>query len=271
MSKANLENLFQLLWNDYCQLNPQAKRIYDLLTARGESVINDHVAFRTVRFPRFGIESLAKHFTKYGYVKKGEYEFVEKKLWAHHFEHSDENMPKVFISELLLEKMTTQTQKTMASLLEQVPSDVIASEKFVVCGRPWSLSYKQYQELASESEYASWVAALGFRSNHFTVSVNHLKTFQDLQSLNQYILQNGYELNSSGGVIKGTPAELLEQSSTMAKPIVVEFNEGRFEIPGCYYEFARRYPMSNGKLYQGFIAKSADKIFESTNVSTATK
>jgi hypothetical protein len=43
------------------------------------------------------------------------------------------------------------------------------------------------------------------------------------------------------------------------------FEEGSFEVPGCYYEFARRYAMPSGQLYQGFIAKSADKIFESTN------
>lgn len=31
------------------------------------------------------------------------------------------------------------------------------------------------------------------------------------------------------------------------------------------YEFARRYPDEKGNIYSGFIAKSADKIFESTN------
>jgi hypothetical protein len=41
--------------------------------------------------------------------------------------------------------------------------------------------------------------------------------------------------------------------------------EGLKEIPGCYYEFAKRYPDADGKLYSGFIAKSADKIFESTD------
>jgi hypothetical protein len=47
--------------------------------------------------------------------------------------------------------------------------------------------------------------------------------------------------------------------------IEVDFTEGKKEIPGCYYEFARRYPDQSGKLYSGFIAKSADKIFESTD------
>jgi hypothetical protein len=46
----------------------------------------------------------------------------------------------------------------------------------------------------------------------------------------------------------------------------VEFANGeRHVIPTCYYEFARRYPDADGKIYEGFVAASADKIFESTN------
>ena len=33
------------------------------------------------------------------------------------------------------------------------------------------------------------------------------------------------------------------------------------------YEFAYRHEMENGELFSGFIAGSADKIFESTNMS----
>ena len=54
----------------------------------------------------------------------------------------------------------------------------------------------------------------------------------------------------------------------MAGILPVKFKEGTFEIPSCYYEFARRYPDHDGNLYSGFIAKSADKIFESTDFYT---
>jgi hypothetical protein len=49
----------------------------------------------------------------------------------------------------------------------------------------------------------------------------------------------------------------------MAEDISVEYDSIEYEthdIPGCYYEFALRH---NG--FDGFIAGSADKIFESTN------
>ena len=51
----------------------------------------------------------------------------------------------------------------------------------------------------------------------------------------------------------------------MADKVKVQFTELDTEVPSCYYEFAKRYPDTNGKLYQGFVSKSADKIFESTN------
>ena len=48
----------------------------------------------------------------------------------------------------------------------------------------------------------------------------------------------------------------------MANKVAVKFKQGTFEVLNSYYEFARRYPKQNGRLYQGFIASSADKIFE---------
>ena len=51
----------------------------------------------------------------------------------------------------------------------------------------------------------------------------------------------------------------------MADKIDVNFTDGQHQIPGCYYEFARRYAGADGEIYQGFIAASADKIFESTD------
>ena len=57
----------------------------------------------------------------------------------------------------------------------------------------------------------------------------------------------------------------LEQSSTMADMAEVEFTNSKVKIPSCFYEFAKRYPLESGELYTGFVAASADKIFESTN------
>lgn len=262
----SLETLLDKMWVDYCELNPAAKRIHDIFVAEGETVINDHIALRTFNHPRLGIESLAKQFKKYGYEEKGEYTFVEKKLYAKHYEHADENKPKIFISELELEKVSPFIRETVNKLVDQVPDSALQSESFSMSGRPWKMTWDLYSQLAKESEYASWVGAYGFRPNHFTININKLKKFSDIKTLNEFIKGKGFVLNASGGEVKGTPADYLEQSSTMASEIPVKFDDGStHNIPGCYYEFAKRYPLQNGKLYQGFVAKSADKIFESTN------
>ncbi|MCW9018038.1 MAG: DUF1338 family protein, partial [Kangiellaceae bacterium] len=62
---------------------------------------------------------------------------------------------------------------------------------------------------------------------------------------------------------------LLEQSSTLANSIEVEFADKRVNLPSCFYEFAMRYPTAGGELFKGFIASSADKIFESTDTKAA--
>lgn len=260
-----IQNILNSMWSDYCALNPAAKRIYDLLSSQGETVLNDHIALRTIQHPRLGIESLAKTFKKYGYIEKKDYIFKEKKLYAKHYEHPQTDLPKIFISELELSKVSPFIQTTMSALAEEIPNDLISADHFSYCGRPWKMSFETYSKLAQESEYASWLAAFGFRPNHFTVNINRLKKFSDITILNNFLKQNEYKLNSSGGEIKGSPKEYLEQSSTMASEISVAFSDGSHMVPGCYYEFAKRYALPDGNLYQGFVAASADKIFESTN------
>lgn len=263
-----LESFLQDMWQDYLKLTPQAATIYEGFLQRGEKVVNDHIALRTYNAPGWGLKTLAKTFEDFGYKSSGEYVFKEKRLYAQHFEHENPLMPKVFISELELEKFSQTLQDAVASLLAQVESDFLQRQDLAYAGRPWQLSYSTYQELAGESEYASWLAAHGFRPNHFTINVNELKTLKTLEQVNEFVKSLGFALNTSGGEIKGGPEDKLEQSSTLASDIEVSFSDGVYKIPGCYYEFAKRYPLEEGgELYQGFVAASADKIFESTSRS----
>ncbi|MCR4337078.1 MAG: DUF1338 domain-containing protein [Candidatus Omnitrophica bacterium] len=261
-----LDQLLKKLWIDYSSINQQAHEIHQLLTERGEKVINDHIAFRTFNIPEIGIDALAQVFKKLGYQSKGEYHFKEKKLFARHFEHWDSLQPKIFISELKLEECSEDLEKTVYDLFAQVPKALIKKEEFCLSGRPWKpISLSAYEKLQQESEYAAWMAVFGFRANHFTVLFNALKSFQSLQEFNAFLKEKGFKLNVSGGEIKGSANEYLEQSSTIAHPVEMVFSDGEKVVPACYYEFARRYPLPSGGLFQGFVAQSAEKIFESTD------
>lgn len=265
MEIKNLPDLLDKMWKDYTRMNPQALKIYNLFIERGDRVQNDHIALRTFNHPKVNVDVLARPFIEGGYEYKQDYHFPEKKLYAKHFEHPDEQMPKIFISELKLEEFDKELQSAVHELINQIPDDLPQRYDFCSLGRPWEVSYEIYEKLRQKSEYAAWMAAHGYRPNHFTVYVNTLTSFKDIREVNEFIKSYGFKMNDSGGEIKGSKDVLLEQSSTLADTVEVEFTDGKHQVPACYYEFAQRYPMSNGRIYQGFVAASADKIFESTD------
>ena len=266
----SIDTVLENMWQDYLLLNPEAQRVVDTLLAEGETVVNDHIALRTFDVGAVALEECAKPFLEMGYEAKDEYFFDTKKLRAKHYEYAaDPSTPKIFISELLVSEFSAEFQTIVDSLVSCVSPDQVRQANFFHFGRPWNLSSSQYEALLEESEYGAWVAAIGYRPNHFTIFVNHLKKYADLETLNDFLKTNGFKLNTSGGEIKGTPQVFLEQSSTLANRVEIEFIDGKREIPSCYFEFAKRYPLDSGELYQGFVAKSADKIFESTNAQDA--
>lgn len=264
-----LRALLDALWTPYVRVTPDASRIHGLLEARGERIENDHIALRTYAVDTIGIESLSRPFTERGYRYDQDHDFPEKKLRAKSYIPPSPDLPRLFISELLIERMSTFVQSTARELAGSVARERAGTPELLLHGPTWpSVSHSTYERLLDESEYAAWVAAFGIRVNHFTVSFNALKTFASLEEFTLWLRDQGFPMNESGGLIKGTPAALLEQSSTLANRIPWPFAGGETHvIPSCYYEFARRYvDPATGKMYDGFVAKSADKIFESTDV-----
>lgn len=261
------EDIFKKLWIQYSGQNPSVEKIHQLFQDKGERIVNDHVAFRTFNDPRVGIDVLARPFIEAGYVKKEDYKFEVKKLRASHYELPGRpESPRVFISELLLEEFSDALQKTIRDQLDAVPAEVLEDPDLIFKGSIFDpISYKVYNQLRKESEYAAWLYVYGYRANHFTISINYLKNYQDIEAVNAFLKEQDFLLNNSGGEIKGNPGELLEQSSTLADQIEVLFSDGRHVIPSCYYEFALRHKDSQGNLFNGFIPGSADKIFESTD------
>jgi hypothetical protein len=267
MANSQINQLLDAMWQDYLELNPDAQKIYTLFGG-AQGVVNDHIALRTFNLPQVNIEKLAAPLLANGYVEAGSYEFKKKKLVAKHFKHPNPKLPKVFISELLVEAFDEELQQAVAELIEQITPQMVSAENFLYSGKPWQVSFSTYQKLLAQSEYAAWVAAFGYRPNHFTVSINHLEDFDSIEAVNQLVLDNGFAMNSVNGLVKGTRGTGLQQSSTMANKVDVVFTDFTVKIPSCFYEFALRHKV-DGQLFDGFIAGSADKIFESTDVKSA--
>ncbi|WMS89050.1 DUF1338 domain-containing protein [Pleionea litopenaei] len=264
-----MHKLLQDLWDDYLTLTPDAKRIHDLFAKNGETIVNDHIALRTFNKGALSLEAIKDYLAQFNYEAVDEYHFEEKKLRAYHFEiKSDLDAPKIFVSELLLEQMPKEVIDICEDLIAEADK-VIAKDGISLPMLPWrTISSNEYETLLKHSEYAAWLATFGLRANHFTVSVNHLTHLSTLEDVNQFVKSHDFSLNQSGGEVKGSEEVSLKQSSTMANFVNWKFSDQPLKIRSCFYEFAERFNIpGTNQQYRGFVAASADKIFESTNVA----
>ena len=263
----DIGSFYSLLWNNYIEVTPQAKAIHNLFTSYGESVVNDHVAFRTFSNSPIAIDKLEAVLFSLGYQRFDNYVFEAKKLVACSYNHKEKTAPKVFLSELQRQQLSAQAQGILDEIVFQIPVDCVQDPSIFWKGLLWRMPTAfVYHKLLKESEYAAWLVTMGLRVNHFTISLNHLKQIANLQSVIDLLKQNNFSVNAIGGEIKGSPNTLLEQAATLADNISVEFSDGKCQrVPSCFYEFAKRYPTKDGELFQGFVTNNADKIFESTN------
>ncbi len=259
----DLDEFFNTLWAQYVSITPQALAIHRLFEKQGESIVNDHVAFRTLAESCINIENLEPQLQILGYTVFDEYHFKQKKLYARSYVHPS-HPAKIFLSELLWPQLSEPAQDIIKSQLDQINVD---QQIDLHSGCLWPLpSFKEYQILLSESEYAAWFSIWGLRANHFTASLNHFKHYQNIESVLTLLNENGFAMNESGGLIKGEEKDCLRQASTLADKVSLSFkDEGQKDISSCYYEFAQRFKQEDGRLYQGFVTASADKIFESTH------
>jgi hypothetical protein len=266
-----VQEFFSRLFADYVGVTPQAARIHDVIAAKFGSVKNDHVALRTVANERWGLTQLEVPFLEWGYRRDRSYHFPHKHLRAYGYIPDDDSLPLLFLSELVLAEMPPFLRNWFHRASAQATTPLEPLPTLLLGVRPWALpTFAEYQELNRVSPYAAWLSVWGFRANHFTVAVHELPARPGLGALVETLMKEGVAMNTEGGLIQGTRADCLEQASTLAEPRLIQFKDGEHEIPSCYYEFAERHLDPDGHLYRGFVAQSANNIFESTTARTTT-
>lgn len=292
---TTLEFILDGLMRRYRQRVPDVQVVTDCLIRDGvirtaDEIENDHIAFRTMGVPLLGIQSLEKIFLHCGYQRRDRYRFDEKKLNAFWYSPPEHKYPRIFISELRVADLSPQSQAIIRSYTDEVAFDPVdrldlddgsAVDSFL--HRPlWRTpTWRDYQQLAAESEYAAWVIYNRYYLNHFTVSVHHFpEGLNTIEQFNRYLERNGLKLNDAGGKAKMSADGLLIQSSTVAQMVEAEFatDDHGIElhrIAGSYVEFAERRVLPPfrhlpaGEIRRehrrdGFETANADKIFEST-------
>ena len=102
--------VFDALWERYRGRVSYVRDYERMVRENGATFFNDHVAFRTlgttVGTNQIGMVSLAVLFRPLGFRPVGAYEFKEKRLRAVHLQHPDPTFPKLFVSELEVEKLS---------------------------------------------------------------------------------------------------------------------------------------------------------------------
>ncbi len=292
-------NVFDKLWNQYLERVPYARVYSDLVTKKGGCVVNDHIAFRTFNThtgeqPE-GIRALRHILLDLGYKPATKYKFRKKKINAIYFEHPDERLPKIFVSQLevellpewakaLIHKTVKDTRYLLTNrsiellnilkekqFLPLEAAEYLVNDLFHYFKRPWDIPNKEdVLKLNDISQYGAWVMLHGNSVNHFSALINfqNVEEWPDLETTCKALAKKGVPMKDS---IEGEKGSKLQQSSTQAvkEEVKVRGENGIEQITWtyAYYELAERgYIEINGekKMFDGFLGEQAAHLFSMT-------
>ncbi len=295
-----LDAVLSGLMRRYTERVPDVQKVFDAMLDADvikspDDIDNDHIAFRTMGVPNLGLASFEKIFMHYGYERRDEYNFVDKKLKAYWYSPlgksgPGQHLPRIFASELRVNELSDEAQQIIHRYTDRTsdPVDALdldnadAVDQFLHQPLWTTPTLADYQTLLKESEYAAWVIYNRYYLNHFTISVHNLKPgYNTIDEFVAFLQNRGLRFNSAGGIIKVSPDGNLRQASTVAQMIDAEFAgvagspADIFRIAGSYVEFAERRilpsfqhlpadQITRQHRREGFETGNADKIFEST-------
>jgi hypothetical protein len=291
------QQLWQKLWEDYQRRVSYARVYEEMIHEAGGIVVNDHIAFRSLRLSiegrNLGIAYLESVVKVLGYEMIGEYIFPDQKLYARHYRHPQQeelDLPKLFMSELIVELLpepiATMIEKTVkpAKLFDPWNLDhwvetAQIDQLLKIFTRPWPAPLKSVVEAVHEvSQYGAWVLLHGYAVNHFTGYINrqHAPQYPDIESTAHGLAQRGIPMKTA---IEGSVGSGLRQTATQAVAEMVPVQDDASGLltsipwPYAYYEIAERnvVEVAPGQeaLFEGFLGPQARNLFEMTRKQQA--
>ena len=239
--------LLDLLWERYAAEVSYA-RVFAQLS--GGHFRNDHIALRSLARPGGGIALFARVFERLGWKAAGQYTFPETHLAAIHMSHP-EGLPRVFISELLADRLSPEAQRRLSALPVDPPAPTSLEALADWFSAPPAPVESDLLALEKESQYGAWLLAFGRKVNHFTGAVDDVEAWQ------RRMLEAGIPMKRD---IEGEPGGPLRQTATRAAPVALRLQEGHArEWPYAYFEIAQRSPG-----FDGFLGPQARALFDMT-------
>ena len=295
------QELWTQLWSIYRQRVSYARLYEKMIKDAGGTVANDHIAFRSLRLVvdnadgtvNLGIPYLENIVQWLGYEVAGEYHFGDRHLYARHYRHPEQDkyaLPKLFISELIVEQLPPSIAKSIQDTVRSgsffsLPAwqksfspieredRAVAKSLVSIFSRPWTPPKQSIVESVNEvSQYGAWVLLHGYSVNHFTGYINrqNTPTYADIESTAQALASQGVPMKDS---FEGGESSGLQQTATQAVSELVPILNKQGDLDQmlwsyAYYELAERYQITdrNGQntLFEGFIAPQAQHLFDMT-------
>lgn len=296
-------DLWKLLWQEYSARVNYAGIYQQMITTAGGTVANDHIAFRSLRLlvdspqgqVNLGIDYIGQLAEALGYVAAGEYIFAQTHLYARYYRHPQQeefNLPKLFISELIVDELPTNIAQLIIKTVSSIPKELtslvtllkkdanietITKQLQQVFTRPWQPPGRSVvEEVNQVTQYGAWVLLHGYSVNHFTGYVNAQNTseYPDIDTTADGLARLGVPMKAE---VEGNFVCGLRQTATQAVTemvTVLDDNSGaEIQIPWtyAYYEIAQRYlvEVESGKqvLFDAFLGSNAQQLFEMTRLS----
>jgi hypothetical protein len=290
--------LFDILWDRYRQRVSYVQTYEKVIREAKATFVNDHIAFRTfaTQQPLEGIATISRIFEALGYRAAGSYHFDDKQLSAIHFQHANQQFPKLFISELRVPELPQEARSIIAKALKSHRPAIGVEALAALAGLdknnqpaaelmpqvvsqfhdlPWILPPREdVENLNKTSQYAAWVLVHGYNVNHFTSLINShgVPALDDIEKTIAALSKAGVPMKKE---IEGERGSKLRQTATEAVTIDVDVHDrgvpAKMPWTYAYFELAQRDtvvdPATGKKVrFEGFLGPQATNLFEMTRL-----
>jgi hypothetical protein len=280
-----------LLLDDLLRRVPMGALYVHDKTRRGERLLFDHGAVRTVLWPSgalpSGQQALTRILGPLGYEAAGLYPLEELRMTGRAWRHRDcpDTIAQFFVSELHPERFSPGFQEAVTRVLETSrdplsPATVagldglraegvlprqealrMLPELLAAFDRQHAFcSVKDYEILLAESREMAWIATEGNAFNHATDRVEDVVAVAEEQKRLGRPMKDRVEVSASGRVV-----QTAFRAARVERAFVEENGDLVLRtVPGSFFEFIERQRTEDGALDLGFDTSNAQGIFKMT-------
>lgn len=277
---------------------PSARDYVAERMTKGERIMLDHGALRTIRFAEgptgalpAGQEAFARILVPLGYQPVKDYPLPRLKMTGYAYCHADfpQDVVQYFVSELHVEQFDEAFAKAAQATFStsHEPLGELAHEVLLAYAARKEVTFEQalavlptiagaferqhapvhetdYETLLAQSAEAAWIATEGNAFNHATDRVADVTALADDLRERGKPVKDKVEHSASGRVHQTA----LRADTVTRTMIAADGSEVTREVPGSFFEFITRDPLpGSDELDLGFDSGNATGIFGMTRAA----